>query len=97
MLIPPVTPHLVSLQVVNLFMYLHDKDLFAEIYRNQLAKRLLNQRSSSDDWEKLMIGKLKHRCGAQFTGKVRRPMHMPARPRDAPIESSCSSLITGPR
>jgi cullin 1 len=57
-------------------MYLHDKDLFAEIYRNQLAKRLLNQRSSSDDWEKLMIGKLKHRCGAQFTGKVRRPMHM---------------------
>jgi Ca2+-binding EF-hand superfamily protein len=71
-LIPPVTPHLVSLQVVNLFTYLTDKDLFAEIYRNQLAKRLLNQRSSSDDWEKLMIGKLKHRCGAQFTGKVRR-------------------------
>ncbi|EWM26521.1 cullin protein 1 [Nannochloropsis gaditana] len=56
--------------VVNLFTYLTDKDLFAEIYRNQLAKRLLNARSSSDDWEKLMIGKLKHRCGAQFTGKA---------------------------
>lgn len=34
-------------QVVNLFTYLTDKDLFAEIYRNQLAKRLLNQRCAS--------------------------------------------------
>ena len=42
----------------------------AEIYRNQLAKRLLNQRSVSTDAEVLMIGKLKLRCGAQFTGKM---------------------------
>ena len=28
---------------------LTDKDLFAEIYRNQLAKRLLNQRRRKDD------------------------------------------------
>ena len=33
--------------MVNLFTYLTDKDLFAEIYRNQLAKRLLNQRCAS--------------------------------------------------
>lgn len=46
-------------KVVQLFSYLTDKDLFAEIYRNQLAKRLLNQRSASDDMERLMIGKLK--------------------------------------
>lgn len=43
-------------KVVQLFSYLTDKDLFAEIYRNQLAKRLLNQRSASDDMERLMIG-----------------------------------------
>ena len=36
-------------RVVELFSYLTDKDLFAEIYRNQLAKRLLNQRSASND------------------------------------------------
>jgi cullin 1 len=48
-------------KVVQIFSYLTDKDLFAEIYRNQLAKRLLNQRSASDDMEKLMIGKLKLR------------------------------------
>jgi cullin 1 len=57
-------------KVVQLFSYLTDKDLFAEIYRNQLAKRLLNQRSASDDAERLMIGKLKLKCGSQFTGKM---------------------------
>lgn len=57
-------------KVVQLFTYLTDKDLFAEIYRNQLAKRLLNQRSASDDMEKLMIAKLKMQCGTQFTSKM---------------------------
>lgn len=57
-------------KTVQLFSYLIDKDLFAEIYRNQLAKRLLNQRSQSDDHERLMISKLKARCGSQFTGKM---------------------------
>ncbi|KAJ8602809.1 hypothetical protein CTAYLR_002580 [Chrysophaeum taylorii] len=57
-------------KTVQLFSYLTDKDLFAEIYRNQLAKRLLNQRSASDDAERMFIGKLKLRCGSQFTGKM---------------------------
>eukprot|EP00592_Proboscia_alata_P006262 CAMPEP_0194357350 /NCGR_PEP_ID=MMETSP0174-20130528/4836_1 /TAXON_ID=216777 /ORGANISM="Proboscia alata, Strain PI-D3" /LENGTH=757 /DNA_ID=CAMNT_0039127329 /DNA_START=64 /DNA_END=2337 /DNA_ORIENTATION=- len=57
-------------KVVQLFSYLTDKDLFAEIYRNQLAKRLLNQRSASDDSEKMMIAKLKMQCGTQFTSKM---------------------------
>jgi len=35
-----------------------------------LAKRLLLQRSASMDAEKSMIGKLKLRCGAQFTSKL---------------------------
>ena len=45
--------------LMKLFNYLMDKDLFAEIYRNQLAKRLLNKRSVSNEAEKSMIGKLK--------------------------------------
>mmetsp|Transcript_71001 Transcript_71001/g.199275 ORF Transcript_71001/g.199275 Transcript_71001/m.199275 type:complete len:622 (+) Transcript_71001:189-2054(+) len=57
-------------KTVQLFSYLVDKDLFSEIYKNQLAKRLLNQRSASDDHERLMISKLKARCGSQFTGKM---------------------------
>jgi len=57
-------------KIVQLFSYLNDKDLFGEIYRNQLAKRLLNQRSSSEDNEKMMISKLKGECGVQFTSKM---------------------------
>lgn len=60
---------------VALFSYLQDKDVFAEIYRNQLSKRLLNQRSASDEAERAMIGKLKRRCGAQFTAKMEGMLH----------------------
>lgn len=56
--------------IVRLFSYLIDKDLFAEFYRKQLATRLLTQRSSSNDAEKSMIGKLKLLMGAQFTSKL---------------------------
>jgi cullin 1 len=57
-------------KIVQLFSYLTDKDMFAEIYRNQLAKRLLSQRSTSNDAEKSMIAKLKMQCGTQFTSKM---------------------------
>jgi cullin 1 len=55
---------------IQLFSYLSDKDLLAEIFHNQLAKRILDGRSTSDDAERSMISKLKLRCGAQFTGKM---------------------------
>merc|ERR1712137_1139275 len=57
-------------KMVELFSFLSDKDLFAEIYRNQLSKRLLYDSSASDDAEKSMISKLKMKCGAQFTSKL---------------------------
>eukprot|EP00606_Chrysophyceae_sp_TOSAG23-5_P001548 GSChrysophyteH2.ASY1.ANO1.1459.1 assembled CDS len=57
-------------QTVQIFTYLNDKDVFAEIYRNQLSKRLLSQKSVSDEMEKTMIGKLKMKCGTQFTAKI---------------------------
>lgn len=57
-------------KVVQLFAFITDKDLFGEIYRNHLSKRLLSQRSSSNDLERSMISKLKLRCGAQYTSKM---------------------------
>mmetsp|Transcript_86940 Transcript_86940/g.246499 ORF Transcript_86940/g.246499 Transcript_86940/m.246499 type:complete len:753 (+) Transcript_86940:88-2346(+) len=57
-------------KMVELFSFLSDKDLFAEIYRNQLSKRLLYETSASEDAEKSMIQKLKMKCGAQFTSKL---------------------------
>jgi len=57
-------------KMVELFSFLSDKDLFAEVYRNQLSKRLLYETSASEDAEKSMIAKLKMKCGAQFTSKL---------------------------
>lgn len=57
-------------RVISIFNYISDKDVFESIYRQQLSKRLLNGRSSSDDAEKLMITKLKSECGQQFTSKM---------------------------
>jgi cullin 1 len=46
-------------RVVQLFAYIADKDVFSEVYRNQLCKRQLNARSVSNDAERSMISKLK--------------------------------------
>ena len=53
-----------------LFRFLQDKDTFEEYYKRHLARRLLNQKSASDDSEKMMISKLKSECGCQFTSKL---------------------------
>lgn len=55
---------------IELFCFMTDKDMFAEIYRDMLSKRLLNKRSVSNDVEKSMIGRMKHICGAPFTSKL---------------------------
>mmetsp|Transcript_24216 Transcript_24216/g.36311 ORF Transcript_24216/g.36311 Transcript_24216/m.36311 type:complete len:740 (+) Transcript_24216:262-2481(+) len=57
-------------QLIALFCYLSDKDKFAEYYRLHFAERLLQSKSISMDMEKLVIGKLKYSCGAQFTAKI---------------------------
>lgn len=55
--------------VVSIFDYLADQDLFAEFYREKLARRLLEGKSVLDD-EKRVVSSLKLRCGAQFTHKM---------------------------
>ncbi|PAV88495.1 hypothetical protein WR25_23120 [Diploscapter pachys] len=53
-----------------LFRYLQEKDVFERYYKQHLAKRLLLEKSVSDDAEKAMIMKLKTECGCQFTQKL---------------------------
>lgn len=53
-----------------LFRFLQEKDVFERYYKNHLAKRLLLNKSVSDDSEKNMISKLKTECGCQFTSKL---------------------------
>lgn len=57
-------------KIVQLFTHLIDKDLFIEVFRSYLAKRLLNEKSLSIDHEKTMISHLKMSCGPQFTKKL---------------------------
>lgn len=57
-------------KVVKLLAYISDKDLFSEFYRKKLARRLLFDKSASDDHERSILGKLKQQCGAQFTSKM---------------------------
>ncbi|DBA74791.1 TPA: Cullin-1 [Trebouxia sp. C0005] len=57
-------------KVVKLLAYISDKDLFAEFYRKKLARRLLHDRSSSDEHERSILSRLKQQCGAQFTSKM---------------------------
>lgn len=45
--------------------------MFAEFYRKKLSRRLLFDKSASDDHERSILTRLKQQCGAQFTSKVR--------------------------
>ena len=58
-------------KIMALFTYITEKDTFGEIYRNQLAKRLLNAKSTGNDAERQIISKLKSKCGAQVRACTR--------------------------
>ncbi|KAJ1365241.1 hypothetical protein KIN20_025483 [Parelaphostrongylus tenuis] len=53
-----------------LFRYLQEKDVFEKYYKQHMAKRLLLDKSISDDMERMMISKLKTECGCHFTLKL---------------------------
>ncbi|CAI2354305.1 unnamed protein product [Caenorhabditis sp. 36 PRJEB53466] len=56
--------------VMILFRYLQEKDVFERYFKQYLAKRLLLDKSCSDDVEKALLAKLKTECGCQFTQKL---------------------------
>ncbi|XP_057293948.1 cullin-2-like [Hydractinia symbiolongicarpus] len=58
--------------VITIFKYLDDKDVFQKFYSKLLAKRLIHGLSASMDSEEGMITKLKLACGYEYTNKVHR-------------------------
>ena len=44
----------IKIEILNHFLS-QEKDAFEEYYKRHLARRLLNQKSASDDSEKMMI------------------------------------------
>ncbi|EGS22030.1 ubiquitin-protein ligase-like protein [Thermochaetoides thermophila DSM 1495] len=59
-------------QVMTVFKYIEDKDVFQKFYSRMLARRLVHSNSSSDDAEMSMISKLKEACGFEYTNKLQR-------------------------
>lgn len=57
-------------KTITVFRYITDKDVFERYYKTHLAKRLLNNRSVSDDAERGMLSKLKIEMGFHFTQKL---------------------------
>ena len=45
-------------KAIQLFIYISDKDLFLDIYKNQLAKRLLQEKSEDRDTEQKVISNI---------------------------------------
>ena len=60
------------IQIMTVFKYIEDKDVFQKFYSRMLAKRLVHSNSASEDAETSMIGKLKEACGYEYTNKLQR-------------------------
>ncbi|KAI9807661.1 MAG: hypothetical protein M1825_005602 [Sarcosagium campestre] len=59
-------------QIMTVFKYIEDKDVFQKFYSRMLAKRLVHTSSASDYAETSMISKLKEACGFEYTNKLQR-------------------------
>jgi cullin 1 len=57
-------------QIMIIFKYIEDKDVFQELYSSMLAKRLIQTTSASNDAEISLISKLKEACGLGYTNSL---------------------------
>ena len=58
--------------IMTIFKYIEDKDVFHKFYSKTLAKRLVQGTSASSDAETSMISKLKDASGFEYTYKLQR-------------------------
>jgi len=58
--------------IMLVFKYIEDKDVFQTYYSKMLAKRLIHGTSVSEYLEGQMIAKLKQNCGYEYTSKLAR-------------------------
>eukprot|EP01105_Mastigella_eilhardi_P014465 TRINITY_DN3298_c0_g1_i6.p1 TRINITY_DN3298_c0_g1~~TRINITY_DN3298_c0_g1_i6.p1 ORF type:complete len:537 (-),score=106.14 TRINITY_DN3298_c0_g1_i6:981-2591(-) len=59
-------------EVVSLFKYIDEKDVFLKFYSKLLARRLILGASVSDDAERSLIAGLKNVCGFEYVNKLSR-------------------------
>lgn len=59
-------------QLIVLFKFIEDKDVFQRCYAQCLAKRLLSDSCASDDHEAWVLDQFKLICGYEYTSKLHR-------------------------
>ncbi|KAF1979794.1 cullin-3 [Bimuria novae-zelandiae CBS 107.79] len=57
-------------KAITLIKYVQDKDLFERYYKKHLCKRLIMNKSVSNEVEKQMVEKMKQELGPSFTSKL---------------------------
>lgn len=80
-------------EVMVIFRYLRDKDVFEALYKQALARRLLSKRSPLD-YEKQLLAKFKSECGYQFTSKLEGMFSDVRASRDFTFEKLEVTLLT---
>lgn len=55
--------------IMNIFKYLEDKDIYQKFYSKYLAKRLITNKIISEEAENSMVSKLKSLCGMEYTSR----------------------------
>lgn len=64
---------------VLLFSHMSDKDLFAQLYRDSLSKRLLNNKSRSSDAERAVISKMRELVSCYYPILLSSAIHLQSR------------------
>ncbi|CAF3902403.1 unnamed protein product [Adineta steineri] len=60
--------------IMIIFSYLNDKDVFMKFYQKMLRKRLIDQLSVSESYEETLILEFKKKCGYEYTSKLEQMM-----------------------
>jgi len=55
---------------ITIFKYISDKDVFEKQYQRRLAMRIVNNLSTSDEAETVMMTKLQQICGLDYTTRM---------------------------
>lgn len=59
-------------EVITVFRYIDDKDVFQRFYSRMLSRRLMQNLSISMEMEEGMIQRLKHACGFEYVARLQR-------------------------
>ena len=59
-------------QVMTVFKYIEDKEMFQRLYSKMFSERLVHVSSVSEKAERSMISKLKEACGLEYANELQR-------------------------